>query len=141
MLLIGSGLGAAAACGHLPMEELPLIEDALLADGGGVDSAGSVDSGVSRDGGKPERDAGTPDASIPPIDAGCTGVLCDDGIYVHGAAGNNSGDGSRANPVKSVSRGIKLAQGIATDSSAKDIDGHGRILEGTTDIGADEVEP
>ncbi|MBX3234388.1 MAG: hypothetical protein KIT84_38180 [Labilithrix sp.] len=153
IVLGGACLAQVAACGHLGMDELPLAEEGLTADGG---SSGTTSSGVvGRDGGSSGN--GGPDGSttsssggssgdggdvdprdaepdvVRPIDGGdgCSALLPCDVVYVDSNA-DEDGDGSARRPAKTIARGVALA----ASSGRKRV----HILDGSYDAAETELK-
>jgi len=114
-LLIFAASGVIAACGHLPMDLLPLDEPELTAEAGvppldasGLDGArGDGDIDPPRDGGDP------PDEDGGPIkDAGC-GRDCT-GLFVSEALGDDKNAGTSVAPFRTLKRAFEGIKGGRT---------------------------
>ncbi|MBX3234387.1 MAG: hypothetical protein KIT84_38175 [Labilithrix sp.] len=110
--LAGVGAAVVAACGYLPMEQLPLAEDGLTAEGGIGDGAttppGLADGGVdptNRDASNPgdddDDDAGDPRIDASDDDAGCRHC---DALFVWESGGDDDGAGTPEAPFKTLKR-------------------------------------
>lgn len=125
MLVLVAEAGALSACGHLPFDDLPAIEDGLSGpdgssdgQGNGLDGGSSADGSISKDGDVPGLDGGG-DAIA--SDGGVTdattvdGSVCDecDILHVSIAIGDDKNDGSLKHPLKTIQAAVdKVGPGL-----------------------------
>lgn len=121
--ILVAAAAAVTACGHLPFDELPAAEDALLHGDSGPDAGregGPGDDGATTGDGGGVIEAGPfldaeADAIIepPPIEAGadaspCGAVDCEAIIYVSMQAGVADATGGPSDPVASIAQALKI---------------------------------
>jgi hypothetical protein len=119
-LVVGSGL--VTACGHSGFDDLPLIQEGVTNDSGIPPNQGNDggpnrgDGGLLPDGGKPPTDGGFIDGGVGDaiaLDAStCLGadtVVGCPAVYVSNALGNDSNPGTPTKPVKTIGKGIDIA--------------------------------
>lgn len=122
MLVLVGAAGAVSACGHLPFDDLPVIEDGLSGPDGSPDGDGSsrdgavlADGSISNDG-DITRDGGDDDAAL---DGGLTDATRIDGstcvecdiLHVSTAVGDDKNDGSVEHPLKTIQASVDKASG------------------------------